>query len=131
MIVKIDHIGIAVNCIEDTIKLYSDVFGLKAGEIKVSEEQKVKVAMIPIGDGKIELLEPTEPGGGIAKYIEKKGEGLHHLALEVSNIRDMLEILKEKGIPLIDMEPKVGADGSKIAFLHPKGTKVLIELVEY
>jgi len=131
MIVKIDHIGIAVNCIEDTIKLYSDVFGLKAGEIKVSEEQKVKVAMIPIGDGKIELLEPTEPGGGIAKYIEKKGEGLHHLALEVSNIRDVLEILKKKGIPLIDMEPKVGADGSKIAFLHPKGTKVLIELVEY
>jgi len=131
MIVKIDHIGIAVNCIEDTIKLYSDVFGLKAGEIKVSEEQKVKVAMIPIGNGKIELLEPTEPGGGIAKYIEKKGEGLHHLALEVSNIRDMLEILKEKGIPLIDMEPKVGADGSKIAFLHPKGTKVLIELMEY
>ena len=130
MIVKIAHIGIAVNCIEDTIKLYSGVFGLKAGEVETSEEFKVKVAMIPIGDSKIELLEPTDPEGGIAKYIEKKGEGLHHLALEVSNIRDMLEILKKKGIPLIDMEPKVGADGSKVAFLHPKGTKVLIELVE-
>ncbi len=130
MIVKIDHIGIAVNCIEDTIKLYSDVFGLKAGEIKALEEQKVKIAIIPIGDSKIELLEPTDPGGGIAKFIEKKGEGLHHLALEVSNIQDILESLKKKGIPLIDTEPRVGAEGGKIAFLHPKGTKVLIELME-
>jgi len=131
MIVKIDHIGIAVNSVEDAVKLYFDAFGLKAGEIETVEEQKVRAAMIPVGESRFELLESTDPEGVIAKYIERRGEGMHHLALEVSDIQSVLKVLKEKGIPLIDMEPKVGADGSKIAFLHPKGTKVLIELVEY
>jgi len=130
MIVRIDHIGVAVNSIEDAVKLYSDAFGLKVGEIETVEEQKVKVAMIPIGESRIELLEPSDSEGPIAKYIEKRGEGMHHLALEVSDIQGMLKVLKEKGVPLIDMEPRIGAGGARVAFLHPKGAKVLIELVE-
>ncbi len=131
MIAKIDHIGIAVNSIEDAVKLYSDALGLKVGEIEIVEEQKVRVAMIPVGESRIELLEPTGSEGPIAKYIEKTGEGMHHLALEVSDIQGMLETLKEKGVPLIDMTPRIGTGGSRIAFLHPTGAKILIELVEY
>ena len=131
MIMKIDHIGIAVNNLEDALKLYTDVFGLKVGEIETREEQKVKVAMIPVGESNIELLETTEPEGPVGKYIAKRGEGIHHLALGVSDIENMLKILKEKGIPLIDVEPRSGAGGTQVAFLHPKGVKVLIELVEH
>ena len=130
MIKKIDHIGIAVNSIEDAVKLYTDVLGLKLKDIEVVEEQKVKTAIIPVGESKIELIESTDPEGVIAKYIEKRGEGMHHLALEVSNIQETLETLQEKDIPLIDKEPRKGVEDSSIAFLHPKGTKVLIELVE-
>jgi len=131
MIVKIDHIGIAVNNLEGAMKLYTDVFGLKVGEIETVEEQKVKVAMIPIGESRIELLETTDPEGPIGKYIAKRGEGIHHLALEVSDIRGMLEILKGKGVPLIDEKPRIGAGGAEMAFIHPKGAKVLVELVEH
>ena len=130
MIKKIDHIGIAVNSIEEAVKLYTDVLGLKLKDIEVVEEQKVKTAIIPVGESKIELIESTDPEGVIAKYIEKRGEGMHHLALEVSNIQETLETLQEKDIPLIDQEPRKGVEDSSIAFLHPKGTKVLIELVE-
>jgi len=130
MIKKIDHIGIAVNSIEDAVKLYTDVLGLKLKDIEVVEEQKVKTAIIPVGESKIELIESTDPEGVIAKYIEKRGEGMHHLALEVSNIQETLETLQEKDIPLIDQEPRKGVEDTSIAFLHPKGTKVLIELVE-
>jgi len=131
VIAKIDHIGIAVNNLEEAVKLYTDALGLKVGEIETVEEQKVKVAMIPVGESRIELLESTDSDGPIAKYIEKRGEGIHHLALEVSDIRGMLEKLKEMGIPLIDEQPRIGAGGTKCAFLHPRRTKVLIELVEY
>ncbi len=133
MIVRIDHIGVAVNSVDDAVKLYTDAFGIKAEDIEIEtvEEQKVRVAMIPVGESRIELLESTDAEGLIAKYIEKRGEGMHHLALGVSDIQGMLEVLKEKGIPLIDMEPRTGAGGARVAFLHPKGTKVLIELVEH
>jgi len=131
MIVNIDHIGVAVNSVEEALKLYTDTFGLKAGDIETVEEQKVRVAMIPVGESRIELLESTDSEGPIAKYIEKKGEGIHHLALEVSDIQGMLEALKGKGLALVDMEPRIGAGGARVAFLHPKGTKVLIELVEH
>jgi len=134
MIVRIDHIGVAVNSVEDAVKLYTDAFGIKAEDIEIEtvEEQKVRVAMIPVGESRIELLESTDAEGPIAKYIEKRGEGMHHLALEVSNIQGMLEALKEKGVPLINTEPVIGAGGSRGAFLHPSGTtKVLIELVEH
>lgn len=131
MIVKIDHIGVAVSSIDDAVKLYRDGLGLKTGEIETVEAERVKVAMIAVGESRIELLEPTGSEGAIAKYIEKRGEGIHHLALEVSDIQGMLKVLKEKGVPLIDTEPRIGAGGARVAFLHPKAAKVLIELVEH
>ena len=130
MVAKIDHIGIAVNNIEEAVKLYTDVLGLKVSGTETVEEQKVKTAIIPVGESKIELLESTSPEGTIAKFIEKRGEGIHHLALGVSNIEEALETLKEKGIPLIDEKPRKGVENTRIAFLHPKGTKILLELVE-
>ena len=130
MIKKINHIGIAVNSIEDALKLYTDVLGLKLKDIEILEEQKMRIALILVGESKIELIESTDPEGAIAKYIEKRGEGLHHLALEVTDIESALETLKRNGVPLIDEKPRVSVANTKIAFLHPKGTKVLIELVE-
>jgi methylmalonyl-CoA epimerase len=130
MIKKINHIGIAVNSIEDAVKLYTDVLGLEVKGIEIVEEQKAKTAIIPVGETKIELIESTDPEGAIARHIERRGEGLHHLALEVSDIQSVLETLKEKGIPLVDEQPRTGVENSKIAFLHPKGTKVLLEIVE-
>lgn len=130
MIKKINHIGIAVNSIEDAAKLYTEGLGLKVKDIEIVEAQKVRTAFISVGESKIELLESTDPEGVIAKYIEKRGEGLHHLALEVSDIQQALDTLREKGIQLIDERPRSGVKGTRIAFLHPKQTKVLIELVE-
>ena len=126
---KIDHIGIAVNNIEEALKVYKDL-GLEVDSIETVEEQKVKTAVINIGESKIELLESTSPDGTIAKFIEKRGEGLHHLALAVDNIRVALEELEEKNIPLIDKTPRKGVCDTSIGFLHPKGTKILLELVE-
>ncbi len=130
MITKINHIGIAVNNIDEAVKLYTDVLGLEVRDIEVVEEQKAKTAIIPVGESKIELLESTDPEGIIAKYIERRGEGLHHLAFEVSNIQGALEAVASKGITLIDEKPRAGVENTNIAFLHPKATKVLIELVE-
>ena len=130
MITRINHIGIAVSSIDDAIGLYSNVLGLTVKEIKTVEDQKVKIAFIPVGETRIELLESTDREGPIAKYIERKGEGIHHLALEVSNIQEVLEAMSQQGMVLIDEKPRIGAGGHKTAFLHPKGTKVLIELVE-
>jgi len=127
---KIDHIGIAVNSIEAAIKLYTDGLGLKLKDIEIVEDQKVRTAIIPVGKSKIELLEPTDPEGPIAKHIERRGEGMHHLALEVSNIQEALETLENKGVQLIDRKPRIGVEGTSIAFLHPKGTRVLIEIVD-
>ena len=126
----IDHIGIAVSSIDSTLKLYKDVLGLKFKGFELMEEQKVKTAIIAVGESEIELLEPTDSQGAIAKHLEKRGEGLHHLALEVSNIHEALETLEKKEILLIDKKPRTGVEDTSIAFLHPKGTKVLMELVE-
>jgi len=130
MIKKINHIGIAVNSIEDAAKLYTDVLGLRVKGIEIIKERKVKIAIIPVGESIIELLESTAPEGPIAEFIERRGEGIHHLALEVSDIQDALGVLVKKGIPLIDEKPRNGIENTRIAFLHPKGTKALIELVE-
>jgi len=125
---QIDHIGIAVKNIEEAAKLYTDL-GLKVEGTEVVESQKVKVAFIGIGQSRIELLESTAPDGNIAKFIEAKGEGIHHLAVKVDNIEKALEELSAKGYQLIDKTPRIGAGGHKIAFLHPKSTKgVLLEL---
>lgn len=131
MIEKIDHIGIAVRNLEDAIKLYSDAFGLKVKEIEVVEDQKARVAIIPVGESTIELLESTDLEGPVAKYIEKRGEGIHHLALKVNNVQDALDIIRGKGVLLIDEKARKGSRNTKMAFLHPKGPKALIELVEH
>ena len=130
MVVKIEHIGIAVANLEETLKMYLDVLGLKEEEIERESINNMNVAMLPVGESKIELLEPMDKEGVIAKFIANKGEGIHHLAVGVNNIVEELNTLKAKGIPLVDTEPKIGAGGHKVAFLHPKATKILLELVE-
>lgn len=131
MITKIDHIGIAVSSLDEALKLYADVLGLKAKHIEVIAEQKAKTAIIPVGETKIELIESTDPDGAVAKFIESRGEGLHHVAFEVSSIQDALGEMANKGMALIDVKPRRGVENTKIAFLHPKGTRrVLIELLE-
>lgn len=131
MITRINHIGIAVNNIDQALKLYTEVLGLSLKEIEVVEEQRTRTAILPLGEGKIELLESTDPEGPIAKYIEKFGEGMHHLALEVSDIEDALSKISQSGIPLIDETPRKGVENTRIAFLHPRGTgRVLLELVQ-
>ena len=131
MIEKIDHIGIAVRSIEKTGELFSNILGLKVTGEEIVEEQKVKVAFLPLGDSELELLESTSPEGPIARFIEKKGEGIQHIAFRVENIKKALEKLKKEGVRLIDAKPRYGAGGAKIAFLHPKDTNgILIELSE-
>ncbi|MBM4235195.1 MAG: methylmalonyl-CoA epimerase [Firmicutes bacterium] len=131
MFEKVDHIGIAVTNLEDALELYRDQLGLECKGTEVVEEQKVKVAFLPVGESKIELLESTDPEGPVGKFIEKKGGGVHHLSFRVSNIEEKLEQLKQQGVALIDQKPRYGAGGAKIAFLHPKSTGgVLIEICE-
>lgn len=131
MIEKIDHIGIAVRSIKKTSELFSKVLGLKVAGEEIVEEQKVKVAFLPLGDSELELLESTSPEGPIARFIEKKGEGIQHIAFRVDNIKKAVEKLKKEGVRLIDEKPRYGAGGAKIAFLHPKDTNgILIELSE-
>lgn len=127
----IDHIGIAVKEIKQAGKFYTDILGLAIEDIENVQEQKVNVAFIPITDSEIELLETTEPDGPVAKYIDARGEGVQHIAFRVENIHDALEELKAKGVRLIDKEPRKGAGGAKIAFIHPKETNgVLVEICE-
>lgn len=131
MVKKVDHIGIAVKNLEETLKFYEGVLGLKCGGTEVIDEQKVKVAFLPIGDTEVELLESTDAEGPISRYIEKKGEGIQHIAYRVDDIEKAIEEMKAKGIRMIDEKPRYGAGGAKIAFLHPKSTYgVLIELCE-
>jgi methylmalonyl-CoA/ethylmalonyl-CoA epimerase len=130
-VLKIDHIGIAVNSIEVGKKFWTDVLGLKLEGSETVAEQKVTTAFFPVGESEVELLESTAPDGPVAKYIEKKGEGIQHIAFRVENIEEALAELKEKGIRLIDEKPRIGAGGAKIAFLHPKSTNgILVELCE-
>lgn len=127
----IEHIGIAVKDLNAAIKYYEDVLGLKCYSIEEVKDQKVKTAFFKIGQTKIELLESTAPDGPIGKFIEKKGEGIHHIAFAVNNIEDQLKDAASKGIQLIDEKPRKGAEGLDIAFLHPKATYgVLTELCE-
>ncbi|HHY77134.1 MAG TPA: methylmalonyl-CoA epimerase [Clostridiales bacterium] len=131
MVRKVDHIGVAVSNLEESIKFYEEVLGLKCQGTEVVEEQKVKVAFLPIGDTEIELLEATEPDSPIAKFIEKKGQGVQHIAFRVDDIEKALEEMRSLGIKLIDEKPRYGAGGARIAFLHPKSTNgLLVELCE-
>jgi methylmalonyl-CoA/ethylmalonyl-CoA epimerase len=127
----IDHIGIAVKTIEQAGKFYTDVLGLKIQDLENVADQKVNVAFIPITDSEVELLESTHTDGPVAKYIAARGEGIQHIAFRVENIEETLAELKAKGVRLIDQEPRKGAGGAKIAFIHPKETNgVLVEICE-
>lgn len=130
-ILKIDHLGIAVSSIDSRKNFWTDVLGLKFAGAETVAEQKVTTAFLPVGESEVELLESTSPDGPVAKYIEKRGEGMQHIAFRVENIEEALQELKAKGIQLIDQTPRMGAGGAKIAFLHPKATGgILVELCE-
>ncbi|MBP3548745.1 MAG: methylmalonyl-CoA epimerase [Rikenellaceae bacterium] len=127
----IEHLGIAVKSLEEAIPYWENVLGLKCYNIEEVADQKVKTAFFMVGQTKIELLEPTSEESTIAKYIEKRGQGVHHVAFAVEGIEDALADATEKGVQLIDKAPRKGAEGLSIAFLHPKSTMgVLTELCE-
>jgi len=128
---KIDHIGIATGGIAEVANFYREALGLKIEEIEEVADQKVRVAMLPIGESRIELLEPTTDDSPISKFLAKRGPGIHHVAIQVENIRESLRKMKEEGARLIDEEPRTGAGGCLVAFVHPSSTGgVLVELVE-
>ena len=130
-VLAVDHIGVAVKSIEDAKRLYHDLLGLNQAGCETVPEQKVTTAFFPLGETRVELLESTSPEGPIARHLEKRGEGVHHIAIRVENIEEALAELKAKGIQLIDEKPRRGAGGAKIAFLHPKSTfGILVELCE-
>lgn len=127
----LDHVAIAVKDLDKAITIYRDALGLELHEIEVVEEQKVRTAIFGHGMGRVELICPTVPESTVAKFIEKRGEGLHHICISVENIDESLAELKSRGVPLIDEKAKIGAGGCRIAFIHPKGTGgVLTELSE-
>lgn len=126
-----DHIGIAVRSLETTLPFYTEVLKLPLIGIEEVESQKVRVAFLKAGETKLELLEPTTQDSTIAQFIEKRGEGMHHIALGVNSIEERIIEMKEKGIRMIDEEPRIGAGGAHIAFMHPKSASgVLVELCE-
>ena len=127
----IEHIGIAVANLESAIAMYEKIFGLECYNIEEVPDQRVRTAFFILGDTKIELLESTDPEGPIGKFIEKRGEGIHHIAFAVTNIEEHLKRAEEQGVKLIDTKPRKGAEGLDIAFLHPRSTSgVLIEICE-
>ena len=127
----IEHIGIAVKNLEEAIAYYENVLGLKCYAVEEIEDQKVKTAFFKVGQTKIELLQSTDPAGPIGKFIEKRGDGVHHIAFNVKNLPEKLKEVAGKGVQLIDETPKKGAEGLDIAFLHPKSTfGVLTEFCE-
>lgn len=127
----IDHVGVAVKSLDEAIKVYRDVLGFKVLGVHVLAERKVKVAFISTGgETQIELVEPIGSDSPVAKFLENRGEGIHHIAVKVDDIEKVLEEFKKKGVVLVDEKPRIGAEGKKIAFVHPKSTRgVLLELV--
>jgi lactoylglutathione lyase/methylmalonyl-CoA/ethylmalonyl-CoA epimerase len=130
MIKKIDHIAIVVRSIEEALQVYEGAMGIELTEVEEVPEQAVRVAFLPVGESKLELVEPLTMDSGVAKFLEKRGEGMHHICLEVEDIEAALQDLAAKGVRLIDEQPRQGAHG-RVAFLHPKSAHgVLIELIE-
>lgn len=128
---KIDHLGIATKGIAESLDFWEASLGLENVHTEVVEDQKVRIAMLPIGESRIELLEPISDDSPISKFLEKRGGGIHHIAVEVENIADSLARLKEKGMRLIDETPRIGAEGCLVAFVHPSAANgVLLELVQ-
>ena len=131
MIKKVNHMAIAVNNLDEALELYNKLFGLKPEKVEIMTDQRVKAAILPVGEGsEIELIQPIDSDSGVAKFLEKRGEGIHHIAIEVDDIDRELKTLAEKGVDLIDKQARTGLAG-RVAFLHPKATRgVLIELVQ-
>ena len=131
MFLGMDHVGVAVKNLDEAISVYRDILGFKLLGIHVLTERKVKMAFLSTGgETQIELLEPLGSESPVAKFLESRGEGIHHIAVKVDNIEKVLEELKKKGVILVDEKPRTGAEGKKVAFVHPKSTKgVLLELV--
>ena len=129
---KINHLGIATKGIDEALKFWQDALGLEQTHTEIVEEQKVRVAMLPVGESRIELLEPTSEDSPISKFLEKRGGGIHHIAVEVEDIEAALEKLKAEGARLIDEHPRVGAENCLIAFVHPASSGgVLLELIQH
>ncbi len=130
-ILKVDHIGVAATSIDQATPFWSLVLGLEIAGVEMVEQQKTKTAFLPLGECEIEILESTAADGPVTKFIGSKGEGIHHIAFRVEKIEDAIRDLREKGVRLIDEQPRQGAGGAKIAFIHPKVTNgVLVELCE-
>ena len=128
---KINHLGIATKGIDEALKFWENALGLENVHTETVEDQKVRVAMLPIGEARIELLEATTEDSPIAKFVEKRGGGIHHIAVEVENIEESLAKLKAEGMRLIDEKPRIGAEGCLVAFVHPAAANgVLLELVQ-
>ncbi len=128
---KINHIGIAVRDIDEAARFYTEALGLQLGGIEEVPDQKVKVAFLPIGEVRIELVQPTSPDSPVAKFLEKNGPGFHHIAYEVDDVAAEVERLKAQGVRMVDPEPRKGAHNTRIAFVHPKASGgVLTELVQ-
>ena len=131
MIIKMDHIAIVVRSLEHALKPYQDALGLTPSEIQEVPDQQVRIAFLPVGDTEIELVEPTVTDSGVARFLDKRGEGLHHICLEVSDLDTTLASLKAQGVRLIDEKPRDGGRGKRIAFVHPRSMQgVLVELIE-
>ena len=126
----INHVAIAVSDIDDTLAFYREVFGAREAEVEDIEDQAVRAALVRVGGSQLEFIQPTDPNGGVARFIERRGEGVHHIAFEVENLQERLDALAAHGVRLIDDAPREGLSGM-IAFLHPRSTRgVLIELVD-
>jgi methylmalonyl-CoA/ethylmalonyl-CoA epimerase len=132
MITQINHIGIAVNSLDEQIELYRDVLKLEFEGIEEVSDQMVRVGMFKVGEVRVELLEPTSPDSPIAKFLEKKGEGMHHIAYETDQIENKISELKNAGIQMIDDNPRQGAHDTRIAFIHPRSSgRVLTEICQH
>lgn len=131
MVKKIDHIGIAVKDSAEALKFYAEALGIQPTHEEVVEDQGVKVTFLPVGESTLELVEPINPNSATAKFIDSRGEGIHHICVEVEDIGSVLKSMAEKGVNLIDKEPRRGAHNKMVAFVHPKSTKgVLLELAQ-
>jgi methylmalonyl-CoA/ethylmalonyl-CoA epimerase len=131
MLEKLDHIGIAVKDLDQAIKLYKDVFGIEPSLVYESAYTKAKIAFIPMGETRIELIQPSNPESVVGKFLEKKGEGIHHISFKVKDVDQSLGELEKKGIQLIDKKPRKVRENERVAFLHPKSTNgVLFELIQ-
>jgi len=128
---RLDHVGVAVRSLEDALAPYETGLGLRVAEIQEVPTEKVRVAFLPVGETRLELLEPTAHDSPIARFLERRGEGIHHLCFQVDDIESALLRLKKAGVELVDEKPRAGAGGSRVAFVHPRGMAgVLVELVE-